>query len=60
MKDEKVTKIIWGREATLIALLRRYSYGKFTVSKRDGIIERLEPKQSILIKEGEDILEDLD
>jgi len=58
--DEKVTKRIWGREATLLALLRRYEYGKFTISKSEGIIIRLEPVQSILIEQGEDILDDIE
>lgn len=60
MANNKVVKKIWEREATMIALLRRYAYGKFTISKRDGRIEHLEAAQSILIKDGEDILDDLE
>ena len=60
MLDIKIIKRIWGKEATLLGLLRRYSYGKFTVVKEDGNITRMLAEQSILIKEGEDILDDLD
>jgi len=44
----------------MIGLLRRYAYGKFTVVKEGGNITRMLAEQSIKIKEGEDILDDLE
>lgn len=47
--EQKVSCLITHREADLLAKLRKYAYGQFTVQKANGIIVRLEVKESLLI-----------
>jgi hypothetical protein len=54
--EKKVTVIITEREAVLLSKLRKFPYGRILVHKTEGIITRIEPTNSILIKpEKEDI-----
>ena len=45
---------IFKREAVLLAKLRRYSYGKFTIDKVNGLIMRLVINESQNISEDDD------
>lgn len=50
-KPEKIAVVVFKKEAVLISKLRRHSYGQFVVHKANGIITRLEIKDSQLIDE---------
>lgn len=53
-KAEKTLQAeITAREACLLKRLRKYSFGKFTVHKANGILVRLESNDSSLIDEKE-------
>ena len=56
-QPEKTVRVeITEREAVLLTKLRKFPYGKILVHKSEGIIIRIEPTNSILIKpEKEDI-----
>lgn len=54
-KEKEVEVTIFRREAILLQKLRKFSFGKFTVHKMNGIIIRVEPQSSELIEEDEDI-----
>lgn len=49
MSEEMVQIPLTKKEAEMIILLRKYSYGKFTIHKYDGDIKRLEVMESHLI-----------
>jgi len=49
--EKMVTVKISGREANLIAILRKYPFGKFVVHKANGLLVRIEIQDSRLIKE---------
>lgn len=49
--EETITCTITKREAILIEKLREYSFGQLTVFKANGLIIRIEPKESIIIDE---------
>lgn len=48
--------MITAREASLLKALRKYSFGKFTIHKANGILIRLESNESILIDEKEGLI----
>lgn len=48
--EEKVTVTITKREAVVLQKLRQLPYGKILIHKVDGLIIRIEPTTSILIK----------
>ena len=53
-KEEKIIRAeITVREASLLKNLRKYSFGKFTIHKANGLLIRLESNESILIDEKE-------
>lgn len=49
--DKNVIIEVSGREASLINKLREYSYGSFTITKRNNILLRLEVIESLLLNE---------
>lgn len=54
--EEALIKIqVSAKEAHLIKVLRKYSYGKFVVSKIDGKLIRVQPEESITLNESEGI-----
>ena len=51
--EELVIVKITKREAVLLSKLRRYSFGKFTVDKANGLLMRLVVNESQLIEESD-------
>ncbi len=50
-KPEKTLQIeVTEKEAKLIEILRKYSFGKFTVSKINNLLIRIEIRENVLIK----------
>ena len=53
-KEEKLLRVeITAREAHLIKVLRKYSFGKIMVYKANGVLIRVEPNESQLINEDD-------
>jgi len=50
-KEEKIIVTISKREAVLLDKLRRYAYGKFEIHKANGVLIRIEIRDSQLIEE---------
>lgn len=48
--EEKISAEITEREMFVIEELRKYQYGKITIHKANGLLVRIEPIISILIK----------
>lgn len=60
-KPEKTIEvIISAREAHLLKILRKYSFGKIIIYKANGILVRVEPTESQLISEDEGLNVSLD
>lgn len=52
--EQMVMAKIFRKEAVLLTKLRRYSYGKFTIHKVNGLIMRLEINESQTIDEDDE------
>ncbi len=53
--EKKIECIITRREAVLIAKLRRYPFGKFTIHKMNNVLVRVEINDSQLIDEDTEV-----
>lgn len=53
--EQLVVCEITKREAILLQELRQITFGKVTIHKMNGLISRIEPQNSIMITEDEDI-----
>lgn len=53
--EKKITAEISAREAHLLKILRKYSFGKITIHKANGILVRAEPMESHLLNEQEGV-----
>jgi len=45
--------VLTGKEAHLIKILRKYSYGEIRIFKQNGLLVRLESTESIKLDEAE-------
>ncbi len=53
--EETVQCIITKREAVVLAKLRKYPFGKFTIHKMSGMLIRIEINDSQLIEEDTEV-----
>ena len=54
-QEEQINCTITKREAIILSKLRKFSFGKFTVHKANGILVRIEINDSQLIDESIDV-----